>query len=509
MIEVKKYSLPNSRIPDWLFIFEMANNHMGDVDHGIRIIKEFAAVAKDFDFKFAFKLQYRDMKTFVHPDYQGRYDVRLVKRFSETDLTKDQRRRLLAAIRDAGFISICTAFDEASVDAIVDDGYDFLKIASCSFSDWPLLEKAAQCSLPIVISCGGSALERIDNVVAFLKHRNKDFVLMHCVAEYPTTNEKLQINQLSFLQARYPGVRIGYSTHEAPTETLPVAMAITKGCRIFEKHVGVPTETIKLNGYSATPEQTRTWLEAATLARKINGSADERPEMSEAERKSLGELYRGVFVKHAVKAGQRLTLDDVFFSIPAQPGNILAQDWSKYTQVYATEDIAKNRAVTVANSRSVELRDKIYFYVQQVKGILNAAGVKLPGQVDLEISHHYGIEKFDKFGITVVTVVNREYCKRLIIVLPGQTHPEQYHKVKEETFHVLYGDVAMKLDGKVTKLRAGDVSTVERNVRHGFSSLGGAIIEEISSNYAKEDTFYTDPAIGQYAGRKTFLTYWM
>ena len=52
-----------SKIPDWLFIFEMANNHMGDINHGIRIIKEFAEVAKDFDFKFAFKLQYRDMKT--------------------------------------------------------------------------------------------------------------------------------------------------------------------------------------------------------------------------------------------------------------------------------------------------------------------------------------------------------------------------------------------------------------------------------------------------------------
>ena len=43
-----------------LFVFEMANNHMGDVNHGLRIIREFGEVKKDFAsyFDFAIKLQY-------------------------------------------------------------------------------------------------------------------------------------------------------------------------------------------------------------------------------------------------------------------------------------------------------------------------------------------------------------------------------------------------------------------------------------------------------------------
>lgn len=509
MDEMEQKTHTKGLIPDWLFILEMANNHMGDIDHGVRIVHDFAEVAKEFNFNFAFKLQYRDIKTFIHPDYRGRYDVRLVKRFSETHLEKVQRLKLLHAIKESGFISMCTAFDEVSVDEIVADGYDILKIASCSFSDWPLLEKAAQTDLPIVISCGGASIKQIDNVVAFLKHREKDFVLMHCVAEYPTTNEKLQLNQLAYLQQRYPGVRIGYSTHEAPTETLPVSMAITKGCSIFEKHVGVPTETITLNSYSANPDQVRAWLKAAELARLINGAEGFRPESTVAEKKSLSELHRGVFVKRDVKAGEALSLEDVFMSIPAPEGCVLAQDWSKYAKFYATADIKKNGAVTIENSRQVEEREKIYDIVQKVKAILKDANIKLPGEVALEISHHYGVDQFDKYGITVITVVNREYCKRLIIVLPGQTHPEQYHKLKEETFHVLYGDVTITLDGKSQTVDAGGVVTVEREVRHGFTSNGGAIIEEISSTYAKDDTFYTDPTIGQYAGRKTFLTYWM
>lgn len=498
-----------SAIPEWLFIFEMANNHMGDIDHGVRIIEEFASVAKNFDFKFAFKLQYRDIKTFVHPDYHDRYDLKFVKRFSETHLSREQRHALLKAIKDNGFISICTPFDEISVDEIVADGYDIIKIPSCAFSDWPLLEKIAQTTLPIIVSCAGAAVTDIDNVVAFLKHRNKDFVLMHCVGEYPTTNEKLQMNQVDFLQERYPGLRIGFSTHEDPAETLPVALAITKGCKVFEKHVGVPTEKYTLNGYSASPEQARKWLEMAERTRTINGVSGERTKATDGERATLSDLARGVFVNRDVKVGEKLTTADVFMAIPTQKGHVTSHDWSKYNHFYATQDLKKKEALLVSNSRRVEVREEVYSIVQRVKALLARASIVLPGEVDLEISHHYGLDKFENFGITVITVVNRAYCKRLIVVLPGQVHPEQWHKMKEETFHVLFGDVIIKLDGKEQVLAAGDVVTVEHEVRHGFTSKTGAVIEEISSNYAKEDTFYTDPAIGKYEGRKTFLTYWM
>ena len=43
--------------------------------------------------------------------------------------------------------------------------------------------------------------------------------------------------------------------------------------------------------------------------------------------------------------------------------------------------------------------------------MLRLANISIPGDIDLEISHHYGIEKFDKFGLVLLTLVNREYCK--------------------------------------------------------------------------------------------------
>ena len=44
-------------IPSKLFVLEMANNHMGEVAHGIEVIRQFGAVCRQFpEFKFACKL---------------------------------------------------------------------------------------------------------------------------------------------------------------------------------------------------------------------------------------------------------------------------------------------------------------------------------------------------------------------------------------------------------------------------------------------------------------------
>jgi len=52
------------------FVFEMANNHMGLPEHGLKVIREFSRISKEFPFNFGFKLQYRQLDTFIHPDYQ-------------------------------------------------------------------------------------------------------------------------------------------------------------------------------------------------------------------------------------------------------------------------------------------------------------------------------------------------------------------------------------------------------------------------------------------------------
>ena len=95
------------------------------------------------------------------------------------------------------------------------------------------------------------------------------------------------------------------------------------------------------------------------------------------------------------------------------------------------------------------------------------------------------------------------------MVLPGQVHPTQYHKVKEETFHVLWGDLQLELDGKPREMGPGDIAQVDREVRHRFTSRGGCLIEELSSTHAGSDSFYEDEAIMKNPNRKTYVTHWL
>ncbi len=498
----------NSTIPDRLFIFELANNHMGSVEHGLRVIREMAAVSKDYDFNFAFKLQYRELDTFIHPDFKGRMDIKYIKRFSETRLSRDDTRRLVDEVKKHGFTAICTPFDEPSVDNIVADNYDILKIASCSFTDWPLLEKMVATDLPIIGSTAGVDQESIDNVVSFLTNRDKDFVLMHCVAEYPTPSEKLQLNHIDYLRRRYPQVRIGYSTHEDPDETAAVAIAIGKGAMALEKHVGVPTPDWPLNAYSANPEQVGKWLGAAKHAYAVLGDEEGALKPTEAELESLRGLRRGAYAKRDIAPGERIHSDDIFFAIPVQEEHVTANDWSKYLQVSATQPIAANQPLLASNTSQANIRERVYGIVGRVKNALEQANVVFPGTANFEISHHYGLEKFEEFGLTMMTVVNRDYCKKIIVVLPGQKHPEQSHKIKEETFHVLDGEMVLYLDGVPRTLRRSDVVTIEAGVKHAFETESGVIFEEISSNHQASDSFYTDPAITENKDRKTYLMHW-
>jgi sialic acid synthase SpsE/mannose-6-phosphate isomerase-like protein (cupin superfamily) len=492
-----------------LFVFEMANNHNGDVEHGLRIIREIHQVSRDFDFHFGFKFQYRQLDTFIHPDYRARNDVKYVRRFSETRLNEKQFQILKHELDDLGFVTVCTPFDEASVDLIEAHGIEIIKVASCSFTDWPLLERIALTDRPIIASTAGAALEDIDKVVSFFDHRQKDFALMHCVAEYPTGNQYLQLNQISLLQERYPQVPIGYSTHEHPNNTDSIKMAIAKGATIFEKHVGVATDSSKLNAYSATPEQIGAWLQSAKQALEMCGITGRRPEFGAEEIGSLCSLRRGVFARRDIKKGEKIALANVFLAIPTTDGQVTANDLSKYTDYISQTEIKQNEPILFSSVRKMDHREKVYQIVQQAKALLAKSKVVAPGKADFEISHHFGIERFDEFGITMITVINREYCKKLLLILAGQKHPEQYHRQKEETFHILYGDIVLNLNGIESIHHKGDLIVVEAGVKHSFTSKHGAVIEEISSTHYKNDSFYTDPDICNNGNRKTLLTYWM
>ena len=195
--------------------------------------------------------------------------------------------------------------------------------------------------------------------------------------------------------------------------------------------------------------------------------------------------------------------------MPNVTGQLVAQDFSKYSEYIAVQDIPANGAIMRESVTARNTRAIVHRIVADVRTLIRKSKVQVPGQCELEISHHYGLERFRESGLTAITVVNREYCKRLMVVLPGQRHPEQWHELKDETYHILFGDVTVELDGKKSTHRSNDVITIPHGIKHSFWTDHGTIIEEISSSYVANDSFYTDELIMANPNRKTFVTHWI
>lgn len=495
---------------DGLFTFELANNHQGLVEHGKRIIREVGAAAKEHGVRGALKVQLRDLDSFIHPAYRERKELKHIPRFLSTRLSREEFRELMEETRRAGLYTMATPFDEPSVDFLVSLGAEIVKVASCSATDWPLLEKIASIGKPVIVSVGGLSIREIDKVVSFFEHRGAHFALMHCVAIYPTPADKFSLDFIETLRGRYPYLTIGFSTHEAPNDTTAIGLAYAKGARIFEKHVGVPTDTITLNSYSANPQELHAWLTAYKTAVAACGGSG-RP-VTDAERADLQSLKRCVFAKVPIRKGEKIARTQVFFAMPlVSPEHLTSGEFRE--GCLADRDYAEGEALEkiLADGKPTK-RDTIYEAVREAKAMLNVAKIPLSHDFTVEVSHHYGLEKFKQVGCIIIDCINREYARKLIIQFPGQFHPVHYHKVKDESFHVLSGSLEVDVEGKKKMLYAGDTLWMPRGVWHGFKTDTGVIFEEISTTSLETqgDSYYIDKTISAQPreARKTKLLNW-
>ena len=488
-----------------LFIFEIANNHQGSLSHGVKIIEALAKVTKRFGIKSCVKLQYRDLNSIIHKDYRSS-DIKHIKRFNETRLEDHEFKTLVNKIKENGMITMCTPFDENSVDKILNHGIDIIKVASCSANDWPLLEKITKQKNDVICSTGGLNIQDIDKIISFFNHRNKNILgLLHCVGIYPTPIEKLHLNIINKLSKRYRNIKIGYSGHEDPENHNVVQMAIAKGACILERHVGIEIDENKLNAYSLNEKQFNDWVRSALNAGIMNGVGEEK-NVTKDEKDSMESLSRGVYASKKIIKGNNIVEKDVYFAMPLNKGQLKSSEYNlniKSSKNYFPDECIKE-----------EVRDDKYKYIRSkihnLRGLLNENKIYIGNDFNIELSHHYGIEDFDKFGCIIINLINREYCKKLIYISKNQEHPVHYHLKKEESFQILHGSLNLELDGNSYFLKEGQVQLIERKQLHSFSTKVGCVFEEISTTHYANDSYYSDHRISQIdpLKRKSFLENW-
>jgi len=493
-----------------LFIFEMANNHQGSIKLGKSIIDMCSNLAKKHNLRAGIKFQFRQLDSFIHPNYIDADEPTHIKRFLSTKLSKKDFSLLKDYAVKKDLITICTPFDEESVEVIHKQGFEIIKIGSCSANDWPLLEKVSEYNLPVIISTGGLQINDIDKIVSFFDHKGVDFAIMHCVSLYPTPPELCELNQIENLRLRFPKITIGWSTHEDPKDTDIVMIAYAKGARMFEKHVGIIDQSNdKLNAYSASINELDNWILKYKKAKDACGS-NTKIVRTKKELDSIYDLRRGVYAKSSIKKGTKISQNDIFFAMPYFENQFFSGLWKE--EIISKKDFSINEPLMINDLNFPEDKKRIILqhHIHLIKGMLNQKKITLAADFNVEFSHHYGIEKFNQFGAVLITLINRLYCKKLVIQTAGQFHPSHFHKKKEETFYILSGELDTEIDGIKRKITAGEQVLIQPGVWHSFSTEKGVIFEELSTTHFDNDSFYKDKSINKIPrkSRKTYVDHW-
>lgn len=317
----------NANIFDNLFILEMAGNHCGSVDRGLAIIQQYSQVVRFNNIRAVMKFQLRDVEHFIHRDFRNRRDIRYVGETLDTRLGHDEYLRLAKAARSARMGVSATPFDEASVDFCLEMGCDMIKIASSDINDWPLIEKIASVNRPVVASTGGASLKDMDDMVLYFTNRRIPLALLHCVSLYPSTDGDLELNQIDFLKNRYPGIGIGFSTHEQSDWQSSMYIAYGKGARVFERHVDIDDGEREVSPYCSLPQQIDEWFRAFHRAVQMcGGSPSHKRIPGRAEIAYLDALVRGIYAARPIPRGKRLDPDDIYLCVPLQKGQLSCRE---------------------------------------------------------------------------------------------------------------------------------------------------------------------------------------
>ncbi len=112
---------------------------------------------------------------------------------------------------------------------------DRLKVASRDLTNLPLLEALAETQIPMIVSTGMAGKKELDEAIEVIGKHHQKLAILHCVSEYPTHPEHVNLATITYLKKHYSQFTIGYSDHTIGI-SVPVA-AVAMGAEIIEKHV--------------------------------------------------------------------------------------------------------------------------------------------------------------------------------------------------------------------------------------------------------------------------------
>lgn len=235
----------NERVP---FIAEIGVNHLGKIGNALELVESAVRAGSDF-LKF---------QTYIAEDRYDKNNPRyeeFTSLLKDWELSRDEQIEMWNLAKSVGAEVFTSVYELKSIEFAEKMGTVGYKIAAFEMKNKPLLKEVFNTNKPIIISCGMTNLDEINDLVNFLNENNAKYILLHVVSSYPLEERHSYLSKINILKQKFD-CPIGHSDHTPGTLIPPLAVAA--GAQIIEKHFTInPKYRLSDNFFSVTEEQVK------------------------------------------------------------------------------------------------------------------------------------------------------------------------------------------------------------------------------------------------------------
>ncbi|BDM62929.1 hypothetical protein NFHSH190041_03810 [Shewanella sp. NFH-SH190041] len=211
------------------------NNNVEDIKKTIAAAKECGVDAVKFQTYTAEELV-ADVDRIVITGKSGSEKSQTIAQlFNDVKLDRKHHKELFDYANSLGLIVFSTPFSVDGVRFLDALGVPCFKVASSDVNYTDMLIEIAKTKKPVIISLGKCGIDDADRAIRLLEqHGCPEIIIMHCVAQYPSPMDEMNLNIISTLKSMYPDYQIGFSDHSLGiTASLG---AVVLGAKVIEKH---------------------------------------------------------------------------------------------------------------------------------------------------------------------------------------------------------------------------------------------------------------------------------
>lgn len=258
-------------------IAELCQNHNGD----FKIVKEMVDAAveagathvkiqhihvRNLTFRSQFEegSEFKGKQMSIKRPFEPEYN-----RLKGLELSKSESKQFVDYVKSKGAVPMTTCFSRDSIQDLIDEGYESVKVASYDCASYQLLRELAANFKEVIVSTGATFNNEVEKASAILKESGVDYSMLHCVTIYPTPLSEMHLAKMDWLKGFTETV--GFSDHSLVERdgVLASKAAIAAGAEVIERHFTILEKDETKDGpVSIKPHHMRELADFAVLSKE-------------------------------------------------------------------------------------------------------------------------------------------------------------------------------------------------------------------------------------------------